>query len=88
MGEQLFMDDYYDDMEDQSMSNQLLSTIRVPKNLLYLTDRLPKPSYSNQNARNRSTEEENKRRTQEPPDQKRLPDIPKNSKVKGKQPLT
>ena len=23
----------------------LLSTIRVPKNLLYLTDRLPKPNY-------------------------------------------
>jgi NIMA (never in mitosis gene a)-related kinase len=25
----------------------LLSTIRVPKNLLYLTDRLPKPAYDN-----------------------------------------
>ena len=24
---------------------ELLSTIRVPKNLLYLTDRLPKPHY-------------------------------------------
>ena len=89
MGEQLFMDDYYDDMEDASMNNQLLSTIRVPKNLLYLTDRLPKPTYGGgASARNRSTEEENKRRTQEPPDQKRLPDIPKNSKAKGKQPQT
>ena len=40
MGEQLFMDGFYEDVEDLSQ-NQLLSTIRVPKNLLYLTDRLP-----------------------------------------------
>jgi NIMA (never in mitosis gene a)-related kinase len=32
-------DEFY---ESQS---SLLNTIRVPKNLLYLTDRLPKPSY-------------------------------------------
>jgi hypothetical protein len=25
--------------------SSLLNTIRVPKNLLYLTDRLPKPNY-------------------------------------------
>jgi NIMA (never in mitosis gene a)-related kinase len=33
--------------EDQFYDSysQLLSTIRVPKNLLYLTDRLPKPNY-------------------------------------------
>jgi NIMA (never in mitosis gene a)-related kinase 1/4/5 len=44
MGERLFPDFY----EDESpRNNQLLSTIRVPKNLLYLTDRLPKPSYNN-----------------------------------------
>jgi len=83
MGEQLFMDDFYDDIEDSPLNNQLLSTIRVPKNLLYLTDRLPKPSYKqDNNVRNWSTEEETKRRTQEPPDQKRLPDIPKNNKSK------
>ncbi len=74
------MDDFYDDIEDSPLNNQLLSTIRVPKNLLYLTDRLPKPSYAHDNnIRNRSTEEETKRRTQEPAEQKRLPDIPKNN---------
>ena len=43
MGEKLFKDDFYDDFTPHN--NELLSTIRVPKNLLYLTDRLPKPSY-------------------------------------------
>lgn len=43
MGERLFKD-FYDEF-DPPQQNQLLSTIRVPKNLLYLTDRLPKPSY-------------------------------------------
>lgn len=43
MGERLFPD-FYD--EEPIGQNALLSTIRVPKNLLYLTDRLPKPSYS------------------------------------------
>lgn len=62
MGEQLFMDDFYDDIEESPIRNELLSTIRVPKNLLYLTDRLPKPSYADGRARNRSTEEESKRR--------------------------
>jgi hypothetical protein len=82
------MDDFYDDVEDSPLNQQLLSTIRVPKNLLYLTDRLPKPSYAHDSVpRNRSTEEESKRRTHEPPDQKRLPDIPKNGKQRpiGKQ---
>lgn len=32
-------DEFYDSQ------SSLLNTIRVPKNLLYLTDRLPKPSY-------------------------------------------
>ena len=64
MGEQLFMDDFYDDIEDSPGQNQLLSTIRVPKNLLYLTDRLPQASYNNESKlRNRSTDEETKRRT-------------------------
>lgn len=44
MGERLFPD-FYD--EEPTGQNALLSTIRVPKNLLYLTDRLPKPSYGN-----------------------------------------
>ena len=39
--EKLFpsQDEFYDSQ------SSLLNTIRVPKNLLYLTDRLPKPSY-------------------------------------------
>jgi len=38
--EKLFpQDEFYDS------NSSLLNTIRVPKNLLYLTDRLPKPSY-------------------------------------------
>ena len=62
MGEQLFNDDFYDDIEDSPIQNELLSTIRVPKNLLYLTDRLPKPMYD-RNAKNRSVEDESKSRT-------------------------
>ena len=45
MGEVLFPDDFYEGVEESPGRNELLSTIRVPKNLLYLTDRLPKPSY-------------------------------------------
>ena len=45
MGEQLFLDDFYEGVEESPGRHELLSTIRVPKNLLYLTDRLPKPSY-------------------------------------------
>jgi hypothetical protein len=43
-----------------------LSTIRVPKNLLYLTDRLPKPHYDSVDRSNRKRKEETedlKRRT-------------------------
>ena len=38
--DKLFPDNDFDNLEPQI---NLLSTIRVPKNLLYLTDRLPKP---------------------------------------------
>lgn len=47
MGEKIFMDEFYDDM-DYVPNMELLSTIRVPKNLLYLTDRLPKPHYDSE----------------------------------------
>jgi len=43
----------------------LLSTIRVPKNLLYLTDRLPKPQYDSDERRRREQEELLRRRTYE-----------------------
>ena len=52
MGEQLFLEDFYVEVESPQQ-NVLLSTIRVPKNLLYLTDRLPKASY--EHGRTRST---------------------------------
>ena len=45
MSEKLFKDQYFDDF---TPNNELLSTIRVPKNLLYLTDRLPKPHYDSE----------------------------------------
>lgn len=57
MGEQLFMDDFFEDMESSPINNQLLSTIRVPKNLLYLTDRLPQPRYGDVRNRNRTVDE-------------------------------
>ena len=38
---------------DDSGEMNLLSTIRVPKNLLYLTDRLPKPQYDSDDRRRR-----------------------------------
>ena len=67
MGEQLFgLDEFYEGVEEAPLQNQLLSTIRVPKNLLYLTDRLPQPRYKDGNRiRNRSHEEESKRHAQE-----------------------
>jgi hypothetical protein len=43
----------------------LLSTIRVPKNLLYLTDRLPKPNYDTEEKNRREREEQMRRRTYE-----------------------
>jgi hypothetical protein len=45
----------------QSQSS-LLNTIRVPKNLLYLTDRLPKPSYESPTVKKKIDEEERLRR--------------------------
>jgi len=41
-----------------------LNTIRVPKNLLYLTDRLPKPNYSS--AKKKEDEEKLRRKTFDP----------------------
>jgi len=43
----------------------LLSTIRIPKNLLYLTDRLPKPDYNGEESLRRMQEEKMRRRTYE-----------------------
>lgn len=51
--EKLFPSDF-DDFDQQT---NLLSTIRVPKNLLYLTDRLPKPMYDSGERRRREQDE-------------------------------
>ena len=48
--EKLFQNDIFDDQNEQL---NLLSTIRVPKNLLYLTDRLPKPQYDSDERKRR-----------------------------------
>ena len=60
--ERLFPEDFF--YETHSEMN-LLSTIRVPKNLLYLTDRLPKPNYDSEQQRRREKEEMLRRRTYE-----------------------
>lgn len=52
--EKLFQNDIFDDQNEQV---NLLSTIRVPKNLLYLTDRLPKPQYDSDELKRREQEE-------------------------------
>jgi len=83
MGERLFKDFYEEDTEAK---NQLLSTIRVPKNLLYLTDRLPKPSYEDSQPRGfkgvnkvQSTEKRKQDRLDDDESTK-MPDLkPKNS---------
>lgn len=67
--EKLFPDeqDFYNSQTD------LLNTIRVPKNLLYLTDRLPKPNYESK--KRREEEEKLKRKTYDPGQAAMLPEI-------------
>ena len=74
--DRLFPEDSFYDSQ-----SQLLSTIRVPKNLLYLTDRLPKPMYKDQEKRRRMEEEEKLRRKTHDTGSTMLPDI-KNVKHK------
>lgn len=45
IGESLFGQDFYEESIEDAPQPEMLATIRVPKNLLYLTDRLPKPKY-------------------------------------------
>lgn len=68
--EKLFPDNDFDSLEPQP---NLLSTIRVPKNLLYLTDRLPKPNYGSESRKMRNQDEIMRRRTYEA--SQTLPDI-------------
>lgn len=60
--ERLFPEDF---LYETHCNMNLLSTIRVPKNLLYLTDRLPKPNYDQAEQRRREKEELARRRTYE-----------------------
>ena len=59
-GEKYF-NDYFKQFNEPQI--ELLSTIRVPKNLLYLTDKLPKPHYDTvDHKRNRKDEVDDLRR--------------------------
>ena len=58
----LFPNDF---LYDVGHNMNLLNTIRVPKNLLYLTDRLPKPNYDSEEQKRREKEEMLRRRTYE-----------------------
>lgn len=77
--EKLFPQDTF--YESQS---SLLNTIRVPKNLLYLTDRLPKPSYNSPTHLKKMEEEERNRRKTHGGDggAQMLPDIKNQKKAK------
>ena len=68
--------------------NILLNTIRIPKNLLYLTDRLPKPRYSSVDEANEgSSGEANRLNVTDGADYElnhKLPAIPSNKLPKRK----
>ena len=74
MGTKIFKDDFYE--QEYIPQGDLLSTIRVPKNLLYLTDRLPKPIYDSaekKSPRARQAEiDDLKRRTHDTKDSKQV----------------
>lgn len=68
MGQRIFKEDAFEE-ESQWTQAELLSTIRVPRNLLYLTDKLPKPSYESGSRRSYQKDSNSPpraRRTQEP----------------------
>jgi len=87
--EKLFPSDWQNDTQ-----SILLSTIRVPKNLLYLTDRLPKPKYKETGynsfgEESRKHDEEEKMRRKTTDAQSMLPEIRSQKYVsKLKQPTT
>jgi NIMA (never in mitosis gene a)-related kinase len=51
--ERIFGTQYQDEPGTFEHQPQMLQTIRVPKNLLYLTDQLPKPRYDNHISNNK-----------------------------------
>ena len=54
----------------------------MPKNLLYLTDRLPKPNYSNEEKLRREEEELKRRTTVDGRGSQMLPELVQGSKPK------
>ena len=62
-----YFKNYAEDFEDQS----LLQTIKIPKNLLFLSDKLPQPNYEKLNKKNHSFTKKNANE---------LPDIRSNGK--------
>jgi NIMA (never in mitosis gene a)-related kinase len=73
--EKLFPEDFFYEVDMKKFN--LLSTIRVPKNLLYLTDKLPKPNYSTEDMR--KEEEKLKRKTFEGRSSDVMPDNRSNN---------
>ena len=67
--------------------NILLTTIKFPKNLLYLTDRLPKPRYVSVDeaggSRNERANKFNITDGEEYPAENQLPIIPHKENIKG-----
>ena len=53
MGEKLFGEDFHQ-FNQSDFQSEMLKTIRIPKNLLYLTDRLPKPHYDESPHKNKA----------------------------------
>ena len=86
MGEKLFGEEFYDDI--RPIQNELLSTIRVPKNLLYLTDRLPKPHYDSEARRNNRSQnlpgDEDPKSSRRNQLQANLPDLKKGKHGRNK----
>lgn len=72
--EELFPNDHFENSE----RNALLSTIRIPKNIMYLSDKLPRPSYQTM------AQQDNVLRNTTKEDVNHLPDIPEQKRPKQK----
>jgi len=78
MSQRLFKEDPFEE-ESQWSNAELLSTIRVPRNLLYLTDKLPKPTYDSSSRKSltkaQHSNEKLNRRTQDPTTSLPVPEV-------------
>jgi len=76
--------------EDMHIDNNLLQTIRIPKNLLFLTDRLPQANYDkkkDKKIKESSTNKEVKNLSLEPKSIKEMKEIKEEEKKKPEKPL-